>query len=116
MKRGLLKKDNILISDKIDMAETLKERVVGLMFKQRSDDQYGLYIPRCKSVHTFFMKYTLDLVFTDSEFNVVKTVKNLKPWRLSPLVFNAYGVVEFPAGVIEELKIDVGDKLELETE
>ena len=58
----LLKNGNILLS-KIKFAESLIERLVGLMFISDLKEHDGLIINSCKSVHTCFMKYNLDIIF-----------------------------------------------------
>ena len=41
----------------------------------------GLLIPRCRAIHTFFMRFPIDAVFFDAAGNEVKTVRNIRPWR-----------------------------------
>ena len=42
----------------------------------------GLLIPGCRSIHTCFMRFAIDATFLDRDDNVVKTVRNIRPWRL----------------------------------
>lgn len=109
-----LKKNDSTIVRNIDIATKFKDRLVGLMFRDRIDDEYGLYIPNCRSVHTLFVRFKLDLVWVNKNFEVVKIVKEMNTWRMSSIVFKAYGVVELAPGVIDKLSIRPGDKLKLE--
>ena len=48
----------------------------------------GLLIPHCNAIHTFFMSYPIDATFLDKEGRVVKTVRNIRPWR--PFVWGGF--------------------------
>jgi len=91
-------------------AESFIERFCGLMFKKDAD--YAVLFRRCSSVHTFFMRFNLDIVYLDKDDNVVKIVKNLKPWRVALPVKNAVSILEIPSGILKE-DIGVGDKIEV---
>lgn len=66
----------------VRVARTFRERVLGLMFKKDLPDGDGLLIERCNAIHTCFMRFPIDATFMDAEGNVVKVVRNIKPWRL----------------------------------
>ena len=67
----------------------------------------------CEGVHTFFMKFALDLVYIDRKHVVRKTVANVPPWRLS-LCLPAHSIVELPAGTIDSSATRKGDQLAFE--
>ena len=69
----------------VRVARTFRERVLGLMFKKDLPDGDGLLIERCNAIHTCFMRFPIDATFMDAEGNVVKVVRNIKPWRLCVL-------------------------------
>jgi uncharacterized membrane protein (UPF0127 family) len=60
----------------------------------------GLWIEPCNSIHMFFMRFAIDAVFLDRDNRVKRVLRNLKPWRVSPIVFGARTVVELPAGSV----------------
>lgn len=64
------------------VARTLFERMKGLIGVKRLPEGEGLLILRCNSIHTFFMSFPIDATFLDSGNNVVRIVRNIKPWRL----------------------------------
>ena len=64
-------------------------------------------------VHTFWMKFTIDLVFLNRKKQVTKVVHRLKPWRLAGSL-RASSVVELPAGEAEESGTEAGDEIEVE--
>jgi uncharacterized membrane protein (UPF0127 family) len=78
-------------------------RLVGLLNRSQLDAGEGLLIEPCKQVHTFFMRFPIDVVFLDSK-NQVLAKQSLKPWRLSPLIFKAAKVLEVPAGSTSDLR------------
>ena len=102
---------NIYLGRKIKIAKTFWSRFLGLMFSKDMADFDGMLISPCNSIHTFFMNYSLDVVFMDSKFNVVKIIRNLRPGRLTGLYLKASQVLELKAGTLNE-KIAVGDKIE----
>ncbi len=73
-----------------------------------------MLIEPCASVHTAFMRFTIDLVTVDRDGVVVKVVPALKPFRASGTLRGARAVIELPEGVIERTATVVGDKLEVE--
>jgi hypothetical protein len=65
-----------------DIAETFWERARGLIARPAPAPESGLLIPRCNAIHTLFMRYPIDATFLDRRGRVVKSVRNLRPWRL----------------------------------
>lgn len=63
------------------VARTLFERIRGLIGTKSLPEGEGMLILRCNSIHTFFMSFPIDAVFLDRDGNVVKTVRNIRPWR-----------------------------------
>jgi uncharacterized membrane protein (UPF0127 family) len=67
---------------RVDCADTFLKRALGLMGKTRLEAGRGMLIPRCRSIHTCFMRFPIDVVFLDEHSRPVKIVRNIKPWRL----------------------------------
>ncbi len=72
----------------------------------------GLWILPCEAIHTFFMKFDIDVLFLDKKRRVVKAVRRLRPWRLAGS-WRGRSVLELPAGTIEETGTQTGDVLEV---
>ncbi len=102
-----------LIGSAIDSAETSSERRVGLLKHSGLDDGAGLWIVPCESVHTFFMKFPIDLVYLDREKKVRAVVRRLVPWRVS-MCLAAHSILELPPGTIDRTNTQKGDQLVLE--
>jgi hypothetical protein len=82
------------------------------MFKEKMQGFDGLLIKQCRSIHTFFMMYPLDIVFMNSEMKIKKIIRNIKPWRMTFIYFTSTQVLELEAGTLP-LEVHEGDKLEV---
>ncbi|MGD2173974.1 MAG: DUF192 domain-containing protein [Candidatus Brocadiaceae bacterium] len=103
---------NEVLLEKVAAALTFGARFRGLMLRRDMPRSEGLLIPGCRSVHTFLMRFPLDLAYLDDDNTVVKVVHSLKPWRLS-FCARASSVLEMPSGRAREAGLQVGDRLEL---
>ena len=79
----------------IASANTFKSRLLGLM--GRKNGVYGLLIVPCNSIHTFFMRYTLDAVYLDADNSIVAIKRFIKPFKITLPVHGAVKVLEFPS-------------------
>jgi hypothetical protein len=61
----------------------------------------------------FFMRYPLDVIFTDKEGRVVFVYRGIKPWRMGRLVRGAKRAIELPEGTVDRTSTQVGDILSL---
>lgn len=100
-----------VICRKMIVASGLIERMKGLMFSEGLPDCDGFLIKPCNSIHTFFMRYPLDVIFLDKDFKVVKVMYDLAPWRMTSIYFKASQVLEMKAGTLKK-NLGSGDKLE----
>jgi uncharacterized membrane protein (UPF0127 family) len=88
-------------------------RARGLLGRSHLPAGDGIVISPCNSVHMFFMRFPLDVVYIDKEHRVVKTATNLKPWRVSFGGKGAHAAIELPVGAIAASKTAAGDELHL---
>ena len=100
------------IGEGIDSAESSAERRTGLLKHKKLDDGAGLWIVPCEAVHTFFMKFPIDLIYLDRRHRVRGIVRELRPWRLS-MCLPAHSVLELPTGTIDRTNTQKDDQLEL---
>ena len=94
-----------MLVSQLQRAESMFSRIVGLLGRSSLPQGHGLLISPCNQVHTFFMKFAIDVIFLDSSNCVVKLCPNLKPWRLTPIVWKAKAVLEVPQGEAEGLQV-----------
>jgi uncharacterized membrane protein (UPF0127 family) len=66
----------------VPVATTRASRLLGLALLDRARAGEGLLIPRCRSVHTFAMRFLLDLIFLSEEGRVVRLDRAVPPWRI----------------------------------
>ncbi|MCX6645177.1 MAG: DUF192 domain-containing protein [bacterium] len=98
-----LQNDLILTSEngesvKCRLAGTFLTRFIGFMGQKPPQNRNGLLIRPCNSIHMFFMRFAIDVVFLDKEFNIVKLVRNLMPGKIVGAVSDAHQVLEVRAG------------------
>jgi uncharacterized membrane protein (UPF0127 family) len=67
------------------------------MFKK--DVDHALLFKNCKSIHTFFMQFNLDIVYLDKDNKIVKIIKQLKPFKIVLPVKNATSILEIPSKI-----------------
>jgi uncharacterized protein len=103
---------NTLLADQAEVADTFVRRFKGLMGVREFPFGRGLHIVPCNSIHMFFMKIALDLVFLDKQLGVVEVLHALPPWRVSRVYFAAHSVLELPAGTAGATQTQPGDRLE----
>lgn len=103
-------RDTILAS-RLESALTGSSRRKGLLGRERLEPGEGLWIAPCESVHTFFMRFPIDLVYLDRKNRVRKVRSGVGPWRLSACV-SARSVIELPAGTISSSQTELGDTVE----
>lgn len=102
-----------LVGGSITVARTRRERKTGLLKHTSLQPGEGLWIVPCSSVHTFFMKFPIDLVYLDRK-KVVRKVRHAVPaWRLSACL-TAHSILELPAGAAAAAGVQEGDRLEME--
>ena len=101
-----------LICDEIISAENFFERLFGLIFMDLKANQ-GFLINNCNSIHTFWMRYKIDLLFLDNNNEIIKIYENFRQFKITPVIKNADKVIEFPASTIKKKFLKIGDKLKL---
>jgi|SRR5262245_7664461 len=101
-----------IIARDVEVAHTRATRNRGLLGRDRMDPGSALVISPCLAVHTAFMRFAIDVVFVDRHGCVVKTVRDLAPWRMAGAC-RARRVIEMPAGELDAKDVRVGDRLYL---
>ena len=108
------KTQGTILATEVEIADSILSRLVGLLNRASLSENAGLIITDCRSIHMFFMRFAIDVIFLDRRYKVVGLVKGIKPFRLSPYFWRAYYAVELPSGTINKSKVNVGDQLSVE--
>jgi uncharacterized membrane protein (UPF0127 family) len=101
---------NTVLAHAAEVADTSAKRRTGLLKHEKLEPGEGLWIVPCESVHTFFMKFPIDLVYLDRRHKVRKVSNAVRPWRLSACLL-AHSVLELPAATVKQSGTQVGDQL-----
>ena len=101
------------VAEAAELAITSSTRRRGLLGRNGLDPGAALVIAPCNSIHMFFMRFAIDVVYVDRAGRVRKIVRGLRPWRISAAMF-AYAVIEFGAGALDHCDIERGDRLYVE--
>jgi uncharacterized protein len=107
--RNLTKQTNL--GEQIDVADTSEKRRRGLLKHTQLNAGEGLWIAPTESVHSFGMKFAIDVLYLSKDRKVVKVKNDMVPSRIS-LCLKAYSVLELPSGTAAATGTAVGDQLE----
>jgi len=102
-----------VLATEASLADTSQKRRVGLLKHDSLPSGQGLWIMPCEGIHTFGMRFAIDVLFLDRNKKVLKVRPHMGPGRVS-LCLWAHSVVELPAGTIAAAATEQGDELELE--
>lgn len=100
-----------LLAQKTIMADNFLTRLVGLLNKSSLDSNECLILKPCREIHTFFMRFNIDVLFLDKDCKVIFMMENMGPSRKSPRIKEAKMVVEMLAGKIAESGTKIGDEI-----
>ncbi|USS41471.1 DUF192 domain-containing protein [Thermococcus aggregans] len=104
---------------RVKVADTFFKRFRGLMLKPTIDYALVFILPRetriNASIHMFFMLQSIDVIFLNSSREVVD-LKRAHPWRIYVPKESARYIIEAPLGVIDHLRVEIGDEIDWEVE
>ena len=101
------------VAERVRVASSMLDRVVGLLRTPEVKPGEGLWIESSPSIHMFFMPYAIDAVFVSKQGRVTKVAENLKPWRVVWWARGARDCLELRAGAAAESGTRAGDELRL---
>lgn len=99
----------------LSLANTHWSRLRGLMCRDAATFSAGkaLWIVPCRGVHTFAMRFPIDVVYLDRAQVVLHLEKNLMPWRMARVRMSAASVLELPPNTLADSGTSIGDELEI---
>src|SRR3954447_21258135 len=101
-----------VICERCDLADRPHTRLRGLLGRSDLPAGQGLWLRPSPSIHTWFMRFPIDVVFLDGEQRVLDVIGELGPWRMAARR-GARAVVELASGEAERRGVRPGDRLEL---
>jgi uncharacterized protein len=102
-----------VVCERGELARTPGTRMKGLLGRPALEPDQGLWIQPTNSIHMFFMRFPVDVVYAAADGRVLKLVRGIKPWRVS-FCAGAKVALELPVGAIERSGVGVGDHLVIE--
>jgi uncharacterized membrane protein (UPF0127 family) len=110
MKLVLASNNQILFSN-LEIADNMISRAIGLLKYKTLPETEAILFRRCNSIHTYFMRFSIDVVMLDSNGKIVSIIENVKPNRFVWPRWKAKDTIEMAAGLIRKLGIRQGDTL-----
>jgi uncharacterized membrane protein (UPF0127 family) len=102
-----------LVCERCEIADSAFARARGLLGRDGLEPGGGMLIDRAGSVHMFFMRFPIDVVFLARDRTVVGVRHGLRPWRVAA-ARRAVASLELPAGRAAEAGVEKGDRLVFE--
>jgi len=102
-----------VVADRVAVADTHATRAVGLLSRDGLDPGEGLWIVPSRGVHTFWMRFAIDVIALDDQGVIIDRVTDMKPWRIRLPRRGTAGVLELRAGTLDESGTRVGHRIEL---
>jgi uncharacterized protein len=106
---------NTRIASRVKIAKDPWARMKGLLGAKDFSPGEALIITHCQSIHMFFMKFPIDVIFCDRQDRVVGLCLDIKPFCLSPIFFKASYAIELPSGTITASQTQIGDQIKVVT-
>src|SRR3989338_6251077 len=104
-----------ILAENAVIADSLFSRLRGLLGRDSLASSEGLILKPCDSIHTFFMRFPIDVVFVDKNNRVIRLYHSLKPWSLSGIFLRAAFCLELPARTLQFSFTQQGDQIEVST-
>jgi uncharacterized membrane protein (UPF0127 family) len=99
------------ITPRLQRAGTMWSRMKGLLGRSGLAPDEGLWITPCTSIHMFFMRFPIDVVFLDRDLRIVRVFEDVQPWKMARGGRRAHSVLELPAGRTGFYNLQPGDEL-----
>lgn len=102
------------MAENLVLANTAIKRFLGLMGRKSLAPNEALWLRPCSSIHTFWMRFAIDVIYLDRQLQVIKLIENLRPFRLTFPAKHTASVIEMSANSISQHNLRVGDILRVE--
>jgi hypothetical protein len=112
MKIVNISKDTIL-ADKAELADTFFKRLIGLLNRKSLDKGEALILSPSNCIHSFFMRFSIDVLFLDQSGKVTATLSSFRSFRVSPIYFNSSLTIELPETTLKLTNTQPGDTIQI---
>ena len=104
---------NTVLAEDVFIANTPFKRIKGLLGEKILLPDQAIILDPCNSVHTFFMRFAIDILFVDKDYKVVKALSELNPNKITRIYWHSSRVIELPAGRLNLTNTQAKDQLQL---
>lgn len=104
---------DVALGNSVEVADTSAKRRTGLLKHPSLPEGHGLWIVPSEAVHTFGMRFSIDLAFLNRQRKILKIRKDMGRRRIA-LCLRAHSVLELPAGTLDRTGTEAGDQLEFQ--
>jgi uncharacterized membrane protein (UPF0127 family) len=105
---------NTVLVKRVRVARSHWDRAVGLLGKRTAIEGEGLLLPGTRAIHTFGMRFPIDVIYLDPANRVLCTLSALPPNRFGPFHWGVQSVLELSSGAIARSRTQVGDFLRMD--
>jgi uncharacterized membrane protein (UPF0127 family) len=103
-----------ILAERVTVASKRIDRAVGLLGRSHLDAGEALWITPCRGVHTWFMRFPIDVLAMDANGVVVDVVSAMGPWRMRLPKPGSESVLELAAGTLDSMQMKVGHRISIE--
>jgi hypothetical protein len=104
---------NTTLADKAEVANTFLKRLIGLLNRRCLNKGEALILKPSNSIHSLFMRFTIDAIFLDKAGKAIGVLPSFKPFCISPVYFKASLTIELPEGTLQETQTQLGDIIKI---
>lgn len=104
---------NTVLAKKVIVADDFYSRLKGLLGRNSIGQEEALVIRPANSIHTLFMRFSIDVLFVDKENKVIGLRECLEPFMITPIFLNSRLVIELSSQTIQKTQTQIGDILEI---
>jgi uncharacterized protein len=110
--RAMNRSRGTVLGECIRVAETALTGIIGLLGERELLPGDGLLIVPSQGVHTWGMRFPLDVVVLDGDWNVIAVRRNMRPFRITRVFWKAAAVLELPCGILNSTGTLLGDSID----
>ena len=103
-----------IVAERVSVASKRIDRAVGLLGRSHLDAGEALWITPCRGVHTWFMRFPIDVLAMDANGVVVDVVSAMGPWRMRLPKPGSESVLELAAGALDKMQLKIGDRIKID--
>jgi uncharacterized membrane protein (UPF0127 family) len=107
----IIKTSGVVLVDELEKADSLFARFKGLLGRNSLDKGHALWLRPCKGIHTFGMRFPIDVMILDRDLRVLDSVSGLLPNRVTKIYLRASSVIELPEGTLANVPAVIGEQV-----